>query len=77
LEKTRFILQIHERRYSVPVYKIEVARGLKAIAQMMDCTAQTAKKLHNEKQLPLIKEGGQWTLSNVDYLKWRKWLGCE
>lgn len=61
----------------MPIYKIEVARGLKAIGQMMDCTAETAKKLHTEKQLPLIKEGGQWTMSNVDYLKWRKWLGGE
>ncbi len=61
----------------MPVYKIEVVRGIKAIARMMDCTAQTVKKFHKEKQLPLIKEGGQWTMSNVDYLKWRKWLDSE
>jgi hypothetical protein len=61
----------------MPTFKVEVARGLKAIAQMMDCTAQTVKKLHKEKSLPLIKEGGQWTMSNVDYLKWRKWLEGE
>ncbi len=56
------------------MFKVEVARGLKAIAQMMDCTAQTVQKLHKEKSLPLIKEGGQWTMSNVDYLLWREGL---
>ena len=59
------------------VIKVEVARGWKAIADMIGCSVSTAKRLHRGVRkggvrLPLVKEGGLWTLVNVDYLEWRK-----
>lgn len=59
------------------VYHIQVARGWKKIARMLDCSVTTAKRLHRECGLPLVDEAGAWTLTTNDYLVWRSQRRAE
>ena len=54
------------------VVQVQVMRGWKQIARFLNCSVGHARKLHKKHGLPLVDEGGTWTLTTDEYLRWRK-----
>lgn len=55
-----------------PIYQVQVFRGLKQIGSWLGLHPRSVIRLYHDDGLPLIKEGGFWTLTTNDYLKWRE-----
>lgn len=56
---------------TVVIYEDWVARGWKSIAGRLDCSVSFARKLFVNEGLPLVDEGGTWTLTAQDFRAWR------
>lgn len=54
--------------------ELKVYRGWKAIAGFLDCSVSHAKELMRVYGLPIKREGNKYTLTNIDYLEWRRTL---
>ena len=53
--------------------QLKVYRGLRNISKFMNTSPRTVKHLMKNYDLPVVREGKLvFTLTNIDYLKWRE-----